>query len=831
MTNTSESPDANEQVKPATRSRTTRTKVESATPKTPDSQEQVAKPTTSRRSASSANSLTAARAQSATEKASAAPAVEARPARPASASSASPAETAPAPRPTTGTTNTTQSTQPASPQQGSINRAPTPRPASGYTQSPQRNAPAQRPAGSTQPAYPQRTTPAPRNGGTQAPPQQGAINRAPTQRPGAGTGHSQHPASTARPGSRPIPRGGATQPGTGRPANRTVQRPAERRVVLPKEKPTGPVSIPAQIMVKDLADMLQATPNEIIGDLIKKHSIFANINQVIDYDKAALVAKDMGFEPTQSALTVAPAVQRVKDGLSANEAMMATRHEDNMVVIPPVVTIMGHVDHGKTSLLDTIRKTKVAAGEAGGITQHIGAYQVEVQGKKITFLDTPGHEAFTAMRARGAQVTHIAIIVVAADDGVMPQTREAIDHAKAAKVPIIIALNKMDKLDANPDFVKQQLADIDVVVEDYGGDVICVPVSARKGTGIDDLLEMILLVAEIQDIRADPNRLATGTIIEAKLEKNTGPTATALIQQGTLKMGDNIVVGAMSGKVRAMFNDRGKRIQKAPPSTPVSILGLPEVPQAGDRLEVVADERTAKQMATRIVEQRRSETGPLGQVSLDTLYMQMQEGTVKELNIVLKCDVQGSAEAIKNALSKVGDENLKVRLIHEGIGNISETDVHLAGASDAVVIGFNVKADGAAQRLAQKEGVDIRYYNIIYKLIDDIQAALTGMLEPTYREVIEGHAEVQQIFKAGKNVIIAGCRITDGKITRSSQARIMRKKERVYDGKIASLRRGKDDVREVATGYECGIILEDFTDFEVGDVIEAYNQERVKPGA
>jgi len=429
-------------------------------------------------------------------------------------------------------------------------------------------------------------------------------------------------------------------------------------------------------MVKDLADMLQATPNEIIGDLIKKHSIFANINQVIDYDKAALVAKDMGFEPTQSALTVAPAVQRVKDGLSANEAMMATRHEDNMVVIPPVVTIMGHVDHGKTSLLDTIRKTKVAAGEAGGITQHIGAYQVEVQGKKITFLDTPGHEAFTAMRARGAQVTHIAIIVVAADDGVMPQTREAIDHAKAAKVPIIIALNKMDKLDANPDFVKQQLADIDVVVEDYGGDVICVPVSARKGTGIDDLLEMILLVAEIQDIRADPNRLATGTIIEAKLEKNTGPTATALIQQGTLKMGDNIVVGAMSGKVRAMFNDRGKRIQKAPPSTPVSILGLPEVPQAGDRLEVVADERTAKQMATRIVEQRRSETGPLGQVSLDTLYMQMQEGTVKELNIVLKCDVQGSAEAIKNALSKVGDENLKVRLIHEGIGNISETDVH-----------------------------------------------------------------------------------------------------------------------------------------------------------
>ena len=581
--------------------------------------------------------------------------------------------------------------------------------------------------------------------------------------------------------------------------------------------------------MKDLAELLQTTPNDVIRGLIK-HSIFASINQVVDYDKAALVATDLGFEPSQSELTTTPAVQGISGGLSANEAMMATRHEDNMVVIPPVVTIMGHVDHGKTSLLDTIRKTKVAAGEAGGITQHIGAYQVEVDGKKITFLDTPGHEAFTAMRARGAQVTHIAIIVVAADDGVMPQTREAIDHAQAAKVPIIIALNKIDKADANPDFVKQQLYDIGVVIEEYGGDVICVPVSARKGTGIDELLEMILLVAEVQDIRANPNRPATGVIIEAKLEKNSGAVATVLIQQGTLKMGDNIVVGSMSGKVRAMFNDRGKRIQKAPPSTPVSILGLPEVPQAGDRLEVVSDERKAKQAASKIAEQRRNESIPLGQVSLDTLYMQMQEGKVKELNVVLKCDVQGSAEAIKNSLSKVGEENIKVRLIHEGIGNINETDVHLAGASDAVIIGFNVKADGAAQRLAQKENVEIRYYDIIYKLIDDIQAALTGMLEPTYREVIEGHAEVQQTFKAGKNTVIAGCRVIDGKITRSSQARVQRKKEMVYDGKIASLRRGRDDVREVATGYECGIVLDDFTEFEEGDIIESYTQERVKPG-
>ena len=596
-----------------------------------------------------------------------------------------------------------------------------------------------------------------------------------------------------------------------------------------KEKPTGPISIPPQIVVKDLADLLRATPNEVIKGLIK-HKIFASINQVVDYDKAALVAQDIGFEPQQSAMTTAPATTG-NGGLSANEAMMASRNEENMVVIPPVVTIMGHVDHGKTSLLDTIRKTKVAAGEAGGITQHIGAYQVEVNGKKITFLDTPGHEAFTAMRARGAQVTHIAVIVVAADDGVMPQTREAIDHAQAAKVPIIIALNKIDKANANPDHVKQQLAEIGIVIEEYGGDVVLVPVSARRGTGIDELLEMILLVAEVQDIRANPNRPATGTIIEAKLEKNIGPTATVLIQQGTLKMGDNIVVGHLAGKIRAMFNDRGKRIQKAPPSTPVSILGLPEVPNAGDHLEVVADERTARQMAGKVAEQRRSDTMPLGQVSLDTLYMQMQEGKVKELNIVLKCDVQGSAEAIKNALTKVGEENIKVRLIHEGIGNINETDVHLASASDAVIIGFGVKADGAAQRQAQKEGVDIRYYNVIYKLIDDIQAALTGMLEPTFREVIEGHAEVLQTFKAGKTTVIAGCRVIDGKISRSSSARIMRNNEKVYDGKISSIRRGKDDVREVATGYECGITLDDFTAFEVGDIIETFNQERVKPGA
>src|SRR5579859_4604730 len=841
MNNTSESPDANVQAKPATtRSRSaSRAKTESATPAL-DSQEQAAKPAPRKRAAAPASASAAgaspapARTPAAAEKANVPPAGDAR-ATPSTVSSEKPVtrRDAPVQQPASGAQTaasptrgpaSTQQTRPAQPGRGAPGQ--------------QSGRPAQ-PGTSTQrtmpPSQPGRPTLSgmfsQRGGGAIAPgqrPQQGSNG----QRPGNSTGYAPRPSTGGghgMPGRAPN-RGPQGHAGGARPTT-PAQRPTERRVHAVKEKPTGPVSIPAQIVVKDLADLLQASPNEIISDLIKKHSIFANINQVIDYDKAALVATDMGFEPSQVAQTVAPSVQRTKGGLSANEAMIAGRDEDDTVVIPPVVTIMGHVDHGKTTLLDTIRKTKVAAGEAGGITQHIGAYQVEVNGKKITFVDTPGHEAFTAMRARGAQVTHIAVIVVAADDGVMPQTREAIDHARAAKVPIIIALNKIDKADANPDFVKQQLYDIGVVIEEFGGDVICVPVSARRGTGIDDLLEMIMLLAEVQNIRANPNRLATGVIIEAKLEKNIGPTSTALIQQGTLKMGDNILVGSMSGKVRAMFNDRGKRIQKAPPSTPVSVLGLPEVPQAGDHLEVVADERTAKQMATRVAEQRRNETAPLGQVSLDTLYMQMQEGNVKELNVVLKCDVQGSAEAIKNSLSKIGDENMKVRLIHEGIGNINETDVHLAGASGAIIIGFNVKADGAAQRLAQKENVEIRYYNIIYKLLDDIQAALTGMLEPTYQEVIEGHAEVQQVFKAGKNLVIAGCRVLDGKISRSSQARMTRNKELVFDGKIASLRRSKDDVREVASGYECGIVLEDFNGFEVGDLIESYYKERVKPGA
>src|SRR5436305_2902809 len=879
MRNTSESPDANEQVqaKPATtKSRAgTRSKTESAllsTPEKPESPEQDTKPATRRRTTSATTTKGASEpaAQHATDTAATPSDTTTRPSRPAAAQRTSttrkaaatpaaqpevptPAEATPRTTPAQRTGGATRSpgqsqpnggptTTPTPIQRGNAAGTPAQRPAQAGApgqRSSQPGAPTYRPAAPGAPAQrPPAGTPPRSNSVGGAPAQQAThypnTQTRPVNRQGGTQTAPNRPGAAIRPGA---PRPGAPRPAApghpapARPGTRPAtpaQRSQERRTAAVKEKVTGPVSIPPQIVVKDLAELMHTTPNEIIRGLIK-HSIFANINQIVEYEKAALVAEELGFEPSLSTITTAPAVQSDR-GLSANEAMMATRNDDEMVVIPPVVTIMGHVDHGKTSLLDMIRKTKVAAGEAGGITQYIGAYQVEVNGKKITFLDTPGHEAFTAMRARGPQVTHNSLIVVAADDGVMPKPPKPIDHAQAAKVPIIIALNKMDKPDANPDHVKQQLAEIGIVVEEYGGDVICVPVSARKGTGIDDLLEMILLVAELQDIKADPNRLASGVIIEAKLEKNTGPMATVLIQQGTLKMGDNIVVGSMSGKVRAMFNDRGKRIQKAPPSTPVSILGLPEVPQAGDRLEVVSDERKAKQVASKIAEQRRSENIPLGQVSLDTLYMQMQEGKVKELNVVLKCDVQGSAEAIKNALSRVGEENIKVRLIHEGIGNINETDVHLAAASGAIIIGFNVKADGAAQRLAQKENVEIRYYDIIYKLTDDIQAALTGMLEPTYREVIEGHAEVRQTLKVGKSTVIAGCRVTDGKIPRSSQARVLCKKEMVYNGRIASLRRGRDDVREVATGYECGIVLDVFTEFEEGDIIDSYAQERVKSG-
>ena len=575
--------------------------------------------------------------------------------------------------------------------------------------------------------------------------------------------------------------------------------------------------------MRDLATILEVAPMEIIRVLFD-HKILASINHVITYDSAAMVAKELGYETLEAAPPPTQSAQ--KHEVTAGHD--AKQHEAHMVHRSPVVTVMGHVDHGKTSLLDTIRKTRVAAGEAGGITQHIGAYQVEVNGKKITFLDTPGHEAFTAMRARGAQVTDIAVIVVAADDGVMPQTLEAIDHARAAKVPIIVALNKIDKAGANPDHVKSQLADAGVVIEEYGGDVVCVPVSARQNTGIDELLDMILLVADVQDLKANPQAKALGTIIESRLDKSRGVSATVLMEQGSLKVGDIVVVGTIFGRIRAMFDDKGKQLKKAGPSMPVEILGLPEVPRAGDRLEEVADEKAARALTTqRSLAQKVDNGGGQRAMSLDSLSSEIQAGKAKELNLLIKADVQGSLEAIKQTLEPLGEENIKVRILHDGVGNVSETDIHLASASNAVIIAFSVKVDSAAQRLAQNEGVDIRAYDVIYKLGDDIEAALKGMLEPTYKEQVDGHAEVMQLFKVGKTTVIAGCRITDGKLTRSSQARVIRNGKVILTGQIASLRRGKDDVREVASGFECGVTIEDFNQFEAGDSIEAFSKVRV----
>ena len=656
-------------------------------------------------------------------------------------------------------------------------------------------------------------------------------------RPGGGSGRPGGPGGgrPGGPGGRPSgpggrPGGPGGRPGAGRSGGRANGRGNGRgfsggisggapRPAAAVVEHSGPVTIPAQIVVKDLADVFNVSVNSLIRELISL-GLFASINDVVSYEPAAKVATKLGYEPEEAAIPAPPPAVAARATARPTPAKT-----DDGVTRPPVVTVMGHVDHGKTSLLDAIRQTKVAAGEAGGITQHIGAYQVEINGRKITFLDTPGHEAFTAMRARGAQVGDIAVLVVAADDGVMPQTKEAIDHARAANVPIVVAINKIDKPGANPDHVKQQLAENDVVIEEYGGDVIAVSVSAKRQTGIEDLLEMLLLVADVQELTANPDGAAQGVIIEARMEKASGATATALVQEGSLKLGDTIVAGEIFGKVRAMFDDTGKRIKKAGPSTPVSILGLPTVPDAGDRFEVVHDDKSARALIHRraVAAQQAARTSP----TLDTLYTAMREGKIKELNLLVKADVQGSAEALKHALAQAGDENLKVRLIRDGIGDISETDVDLAAASGAIIIGFNVKADNHAQRRAAVEGVDIRYYDVIYKLVEDIEAALKGLLEPVYKEQVDGHAEVAQTFKAGRSTIIAGCRVSDGKITRGSQVRVQRGGKVVWTGAIASLRRGKDDVREVLQGFECGIVLDGYNDVESGDIIEAFSKVRV----
>jgi translation initiation factor IF-2 len=549
----------------------------------------------------------------------------------------------------------------------------------------------------------------------------------------------------------------------------------------------------------------------------------ANINQRIDYDTAAIVAEEMGFEPM-------PEVPK-EEVFELPQPLWRRLYEEeapeNLRPRPPVVTMLGHVDHGKTTLLDAIRHTNVVAGEAGGITQHIGAYQVNYKGKKITFLDTPGHEAFTAMRARGAQGADIAVLVVAADDGVMPQTVEAINHAKAAQVPIVVALNKMDKPNANPELVKQQLADVGLIVEERGGSVICVPLSAKEKTGIEDLLESILLVAEVSDLKANPNRPAVGTAIEGKLDKSKGPMATVLVQNGTLRVGDDVVIGEIYGRVRAMFNERGERVKYAPPSTPVVILGLSGVPKAGDIIEVVKDERTARNIVAERKKRESAAPRPTRILSLEDLYEKIKAGQVKELRLILKTDVQGSIEPIVTSLEKLGDEGLKVKLLHRATGSISESDIMLAVASKAIVIGFNVDIDPAARRMAEVEGVDVRLYQVIYKLIEDVEKALKGLLEPTYKDVVIGHAEVRAIFDISKVGKVAGVYVLDGIIKRDALARISRDGEKVYDGRVASLKRFKEDVTEVRAGFECGVGLEGFQEFVIGDIIELFKKERV----
>ena len=572
------------------------------------------------------------------------------------------------------------------------------------------------------------------------------------------------------------------------------------------------------LTVMELGKKLHREPSEIIKKLFML-GVMATINQTLDKDAIELICAEYGVEVEEE----------IRVDLTDLESLVTEDASEDLIERPAVVTIMGHVDHGKTTLLDSIRHTKVTEGEAGGITQHIGAYQVEVNDKKITFLDTPGHAAFTTMRARGAQVTDITILVVAADDGVMPQTIEAINHAKAAEVPIIVAVNKMDKEAANPDRVMQELTEHGLVSEAWGGDTIFVPISAKNGEGIDSLLEMILLVSEVEEYKANPNRKATGTVIEARLDKGRGSVATLLVQNGTLKIGDPIVVGNTFGRVRAMVNDLGRRVKDAGPSTPVEITGLNEVPQAGDRFIVFEDEKTARQVGeVRAQRQLASQRNEKSRVTLDTLFEQMKEGEIKELNIILKADVQGSAEAVAASLHKIDVEGAKVKIIHTGVGAITESDIILATASNAIVIGFNVRPDVNAKRAAESENVDVRLHRIIYKVIEEIESAMKGMLDPEFEEKIIGQAEVRQTFKVSKVGTIAGSYVTEGKITRDSGIRLIREGVVIFEGEIDALKRFKDDVKEVATNYECGITIKNYNDLKEGDVIEAYVMEEIE---
>lgn len=578
------------------------------------------------------------------------------------------------------------------------------------------------------------------------------------------------------------------------------------------------ITIPNNITVKDLAIELKKTSSDIIKKLLD-YGIMATINNEVDFDTAFLIAQEFG-------------VTAHKKEVVTEEDILFDESEDKeeeLVARPPVIVVMGHVDHGKTSLLDAVRKTNVIEGEAGGITQAIGAYKVEINGREITFLDTPGHEAFTNMRARGAQVTDIAILVVAANDGVMPQTIEAINHAKAANIPIIVAVNKIDLEGANVEKIKQELTEYNLVPEEWGGDTIFVPISAKNNQNIDTLLEMVLLVADMQDLKTNPNKQAKGTVIEARLDKSKGPIATMLVQRGTLDVGDTIVVGSVIGRIRAMKNDKGQLVKKAGPSTPVEISGLTEVPEAGDTFYEVKDEKTAKHLIERRKRQARDKAMNLNSaVTLDDLFSQIEKGNLKQLNLIVKADVQGSVEAVKTALEKLSNDQVKVKVIHANVGAITETDVTLAKVSKAIIIGFNVRPVPIAKTIAEKEGIEIKTYSIIYNAIEDVEAAMKGMLDPVFKETIIGNAEVRQTFKVSNVGTIAGCYVTDGKIMRNADVRVIRDNIVIHEGKLVSLKRFKDDAKEVAKGYECGIQLENYNDIKEGDIIEAHIMEEVK---
>ncbi len=592
--------------------------------------------------------------------------------------------------------------------------------------------------------------------------------------------------------------------------------------VAPEDVVLRPLDIPRVLTVKELGDLMELPPTDVIKELMK-NGVMAAINQSIDFETAAIVAHDLGFEPSEAA------PEEGDDATEAGQqgAVIEETEGIELTQRPPVVTVLGHVDHGKTSLLDAVRKANVIGGEAGGITQHIGAYQVTANGQPITFLDTPGHAAFTAMRARGARVTDVAVLVVAADDGVMPQTKEAIDHAHAAGVPIVVAITKIDLPGAQPDRVKQQLAENEINIEEYGGDTICVLVSGKTGEGVPELLENVLVASEVLELKANPNRPAIGTVIEAGMDRKSGATATVLVQTGTLHVGDTVVVGDTSGRIKAMIDEDGKRLKAAGPGEPAVIMGLQDVPQAGETVTAVKDEKSARQIVVQGLRERKAASlHAQPRVTLDTLFGEISAGKMKELNLILKTDVQGSIEPIRQSLLQLTSDQVRIKIIHSGTGSINEQDVMLAMASSGIIIAFNTRPEPGAERLIEQESVDLRHYDVIYNITEDVEKALHGMLEPTYKEVITGHVEVREVFQVRRRNSVAGCYVRDGEVTRNDLVRVFREEEQITETKIASLRRFQEDAREVQTGFECGVVLEDFTDFQQGDLLEIYHRER-----